>query len=48
MTWHTFTHAIFDPSLRDLPIAYALVLTIQAAYATWIAWNWVRTKPPLA
>jgi hypothetical protein len=48
MTWHSFLHAFFDPSLKDLPIAYALVWIIQASYAGWITWNWVHTKNPRA
>jgi hypothetical protein len=45
MTWHSFLYAIFDSNLKDLPIAYALVFTIQASYAGWIAWNWFHTPP---
>lgn len=48
MTWHSFLHAILEPDLKNLPIAYALVLTIQASYAGWIAWNWFHIKPPRA
>ncbi len=42
MTPHTFLHAIYIPALRDLPIAYGLVVLAQGGYLLWVVRGWVR------
>lgn len=42
MTWHSFLHAIHVDGLRDLPIAYAVVMLVQGSYLLWIVRGWHR------
>ncbi len=44
MTWHSFLGAIHVDGLRDLPIAYALVIVAQGGYLLWIARGWKRRE----
>ncbi len=42
MTWHSFLGALHLPALRDLPIAYGVVLLAQGGYLLWIVRGWTR------
>ncbi len=42
MTWQSFLGAIHIPALRDLPIAYAVILLVQGGYLAWIVRGWTR------
>ena len=44
MTWHLFLGAIRVPALRDLPIAYALVVVVQGGYFLSLVRRWVRPE----
>ena len=36
MTWHTFLHALWVPGLRELPIAYAVIVLLHGGYFGWV------------
>lgn len=40
MTWHSFLNAIHVAGLRDLPIAYGMVILAQGSYLLWIVRGW--------
>ncbi len=40
MTWRIFLNAIHVDGLRDLPIAYAVVLLLQGGYFAWVVRGW--------
>lgn len=40
MSFHTFLHAIHVDGLRDLPIAYAVVVLLQGGYFAWVVRGW--------
>lgn len=42
MTPQTFWNAVHIPALRDLPIAYGLVMLAQGGYLLWVVRGWVR------
>ena len=42
MTWQSFLCAIHVSGLRDLPIAYGLVMLAQGGYLLWVVRRWKR------
>ena len=44
MTLQAFFHAFHVSALRDLPIAYGLVIVAQGGYLLWIVRGWTRRE----
>ncbi len=40
MNWQSFFSAFHSSALRDLPIAYMLVIFVQGGYFFWILRRW--------
>jgi hypothetical protein len=44
MTLHEFLGAIHVGALRDLPIAYGVVVLAQGGYFLWVLRGWMRER----
>lgn len=45
MTWHTFLHAFQVSGLRELPIAYGVILLLHGGYAAWVYRGFRKREP---